>query len=334
MCILHKLPTIPLMAIIDFLSINELKILLECFELRIKLHNVYKIDFELFNNMLYDCNDTSTLYLLFKQQVGFFKTNFINQFGYLKLNKIIENKLATSVAGEKTNFPQFNFSTDNFKLIIENLIPFDYRKCCYVAGGIFTKYNEHYNSVYPNVFRYLKDKQDIDVYILQSENHYKYIIEYFEKQPNFEFHNGIESSDNDDSNIFLAMKCKYYNLVVNFIFLKNKALSIFDVMKNFDFCFCKIYYEYISNEVYVSFELYHHLLIMSKDEMLKISMRPYVDDSGEFYITNTRFEIRLFKYILKSCIPLTDKMHVQLKLYDRYNLNYTLENHSFFLLNI
>ena len=134
-----------------------------------------------------------------------------------------------------------------------------FRSKCYVAGGVFTKYNKKYENIFPIAFNYFSPKHDTDIYILHSTIFSSGILDSFRNQI-IEEHDCQydENIVTINKSIHKTVKLWYQPFVVNIIFLKENIKAIAQALEEFHFYFCKIYFEYSNKSVFTHYDIYRN----------------------------------------------------------------------------
>jgi hypothetical protein len=139
-----------------------------------------------------------------------------------------------------------------------------------VAGGIFWDYeNEsHFAKTYPLLFDVYKSNQDVDVFILDDDEHERY-IHYIYKMKNhfnktFEKDDKMEIEDETDYGVNSFKIIEPNGLIVNFIFVDKTNYSSLSamVLETFDYSMVKTYYSYKNNALYMPVEIFNQYELM------------------------------------------------------------------------
>ena len=100
---------------------------------------------------------------------------------YFLLNDQVQAKFFNKKINK--NLSEFHFdNTELYVDIINKFIMERFRSKCYVAGGVFTKYNKKYENIFPIAFNYFSPKHDTDIYILHSTIFSSGILDSFRNQ--------------------------------------------------------------------------------------------------------------------------------------------------------
>jgi len=141
-----------------------------------------------------------------------------------------------------------------------------------VSGGIFWDYkNEsHFALAYPCLFEVYKASQDVDIFILDDDEHERYIHYIYKMKNNFNksFQNikkmEIEDETDYDVNSFKIIEPD--GLVVNFIFVNkyNYASLPAMLLETFDYSLVKTFYSFKCNALYMPVEIFNQYEFMCK----------------------------------------------------------------------
>ena len=98
--------------------------------------------------------------------------------------------------------------------------------------------------------------------------------------------------------------------------------NIFKVVNKFDFVYCKLLYSFSSKKIYVHQDLFDYYYYMTDGEKTITSLSKYFNPLSYadilesdlkllsfetfFYMEKTKVAKRIYKYILKGCVPLND----------------------------
>lgn len=140
-----------------------------------------------------------------------------------------------------------------------------------VAGGIFWDYiiDSPFATRFPILFDIYKAKQDVDIFILDNEEHLKYNSYIFKMR--FLLDKKIEENalllasknlyvnqDDTDYEIYSFKVVETDGLILNFVFINtNLYTSLSDmVLETFDYSIAKTYYSYKSDALYVPAEIF------------------------------------------------------------------------------
>ena len=140
-----------------------------------------------------------------------------------------------------------------------------------VAGGIFWDYkiDSPFATLYPLLFKSYKSKQDVDIFILDNEEHEKY-KSYILKMK-LSFNKTIEESaifvasgnlyvtqDDTDYEIYSFKMVETDGFILNFVFINKSIYSSLSnmVLETFDYSIAKTYYSYKNDALYVPAEIF------------------------------------------------------------------------------
>jgi hypothetical protein len=260
---------------------------------------------------------------------------------------LVDDQVKTKILNKEVNkqLPEFHFpNTQFFVDIIDKFIKIYYRSSCYVAGGVFTKYNSKYKTLYPTAFEYFSKKQDIDIFVLEdsagvlSVSHSEILEEYDNRYDDWQ-----PDKATLNNSIYKTVKLKYDQYIVNIILLDSSIKTITQALENFDFYFCKIYFEYSTKRTFAHYDNYKNYLYIDNKEREKFSLKPYIasyndlnDDDVVKAIWNSHIccsqekcefilQKRVIKYILKDCIPIKYQMNDLIKTFEKNIINHIIE---------
>jgi hypothetical protein len=161
---------------------------------------------------------------------------------------------------------QLNLDISTYiELIAKFLIPINDIDQCIIAGGIFSKYvpSLDISTCYSKLFNNLKGNQDIDVFMLDSNN--DNFNSYLSK---FKLLNMNPSEINHEGYEFSTFKVLIESKMVNFIFVHRDIMNgtnetILDHIEKFDFNLTKIFYSYKLKCLFMNKSLFSPFLTMN-----------------------------------------------------------------------
>jgi hypothetical protein len=170
---------------------------------------------------------------------------------------------------------------------------------------MFNLYNHDYYFLF-----FITNKLFCSGYI--KELHEKFVIKY----------TLVDRNDYDLSGIYSIIKLKINGDNINIIFLNNNDYNIFGFVNKFDFSYCKIIYSFKKNLLYMHQDFFdfcyyfndnereinslgNYLYSLSYQDMLE-SKKKLIAFETFFFMEKRLVAKRIFKYILKGCIPLND----------------------------
>lgn len=201
----------------------------------------------------------------------------------------IDKKFINITEHSKFNIKKFanvlyNFDIDFYKLLIENIVFEDDYSKCLIAGGCFSVYkNNRLSLQFPTIYNYLEKHKDIDIYI-ETNNIKKYVQKYSKK---------LIKNTRIYPLCFYTMKFNWKNLKINFIFTK-KNIGIKNVINNFDFDFCKIFYSYEKKSIFLHYRLFEEFDVLNLNYGFNI--KPKYLNFYENYLIDIRDRMILEEY--------------------------------------
>ena len=192
----------------------------------------------------------SIIFISIDKETVDFLSNIENEYINISKHKKINMKTFSNV--------NYNFNTAYLRIIMENVIFKDDLKTSLIAGGYFSNYGQNNLTLeFDRLYSILNKQKDVDIYIETNQ-----ITKYIQKYNRKVFKNVKKYPLS-----FYTLKLVWKGININLIF----SDKIMDMINNFDFDFCKIYYSYQKNSIYAHFRLFECFDQINKNFNLKIS---------------------------------------------------------------
>ena len=220
---------------------------------------------------------------------------------YIKITSDKEFKI------KKFSSVNFNFNVEFYKLLIEEIVFKEDFNRTIIAGGVFSNYHSNCFTIeFPILFDIISNKKDIDIFIETNEIS-KYIMKYSQIIGKISEYYEYISHLGYPFTLF-SIKFVWKNLNINIIFVRNNM----EIIEKFDFDFCKIFYSYKNNSIYV------YQTLLESFETIKFKMEDDLSPNFLNYYQKSLVDMRKLSLNSKEDIYSIEFIRFKLFRYVKY----------------